>query len=282
MAQVIDVTVKTVFLHPGDGIIRRRLFRGQVEEYLSVEQPQVSNKRADMVARNSDGEIHHVEFQASNEAGFGLRMLGYYYYFLCTQETHVAQTVLYMGREPLRLENTVKTPTLDFRFEIVDLREYDAETLLAARNWADVLLALLAKGDPERALAVAIERLRAMGHEERAWAMGTLLVLSGILGIEESANERLKEFDVINVMENKVLGPLILRELEKGWNEGRQAGVQEGMQQGMQEVITELLTEKFGALPAWANTRLESASSEELHRWAKRVLHCASLEDTLR
>jgi len=157
---------------------------------------------------------------------------------------------------------------------------------LASDDWADVLLALLAKGDPEKALAVAIARLREMGHEERAWAMGTLLVLSGILGIEETANERLKEFDVINVMENKVLGPLILKELEKGRNEGLRQGIQEGMQQGMQqgvqEVLTELLTEKFGPLPAWAAARVQSASNEELHCWAKRVLRSASLEDTLR
>lgn len=171
MAQIIDVTAKTVFLHPGDGIIRRRLFHGQVDEYLPTEQPQVSNKRADMVARNSNGEIHHVEFQTTNEAGFGLRMLGYYYYFLCTQEKHVVQTVLYMGREPLRIETTIHTPTLEFRFEIIDLREYDAETLLASDDWADVLFALLAKGDPEKALTVAIARLREMGHEERAWAL---------------------------------------------------------------------------------------------------------------
>ena len=105
-------------------------------------------------------------------------------------------------------------------------------------------------------------------------ALSTLLVLSGILGIEEAVNEKLKEFDVINVMENKVLGPLILKELEKGRNEG--------MQQGMQGVLSEQLTEKFGALPTWATARLQSASSEELHLWAKRILHSASLENTMR
>ena len=80
MAQNFDVSAKTIFLHPGNGIIRRALFHGQVEEYLATEQPQVSNKRADMVVRNSDGEIHHVEFQTKNDSALGLRMLGYYYF----------------------------------------------------------------------------------------------------------------------------------------------------------------------------------------------------------
>ena len=274
MAQRYDVSIKTLFLHEGDGIIRRRVFGGRVTEHLATEQPQVSNHRADMVVRTGDGALHHVEFQATNEPGFGLRMLGYYYYLISTHEQHVIQTVLYLGREPLRLEAGYTSPSMDFRYEIVNLREYDAAALLASDDWADIALALLAKGDRERALEVAVSRLIEMGSEDRAWASGTLLLLSGILGIEETVNERMKEAGVIDLMENKVLAPLILRQYEKGRDEG--------MQQGMQGLLIQQLTEKFGALPAWAGSRLQSASNEELHSWAKRVLHSASLEDTLR
>ena len=278
MAQRYDVSIKTLFLHEGDGIIRRRVFGGKVTEHLATEQPQVSNHRADMVVRTGDGALHHVEFQATNEPGFGLRMLGYYYYLISTHGQHVIQTVLYLGREPLRLEDGYQSPSMDFRYEIVNLREYDAEPLLASDDWADIALALLAKGDREKALAVAVARLIEMESEDRAWASGTLLLLSGILGIEETVNERMKEAGVIDLMENKVLAPLILQQYEKGRNEG----MQQGMQQGMRGLLIEVLTEKFGALPTWASSRLQSASNEELHIWAKRVLHTDSLEDTLR
>ena len=63
---------------------------------------------------------------------------------------------------------------------------------------------------------------------------------------------------------------------------GRDEGIQQGMQEGMQGLLMQQLTEKFGALPAWASSRLQSASNEELHLWARRVLHTDSLEDTLR
>lgn len=33
------------------------------------------------------------------------------------------QTVLYLGREPLRVQSSYRTPSIDFRFEIVNLRE---------------------------------------------------------------------------------------------------------------------------------------------------------------
>jgi len=282
MAQRYDVSLKTLFLRAGDGIIRRRVFGSKVTEHLATEQPQVSNDRADMVVRTIDGSLHHVEFQATNEPGFELRMLGYYFYLITTHGQHVVQTVLYLGREPLRLESGYQTPSMDYRFEIVNLREYDAEPLLASDDWADIALALLAKGDREKALAVAVARLREMESEERAWASGTLLLLSGILGIEEAVNERMKEAGVIDLMENKVLAPLIQQQYEKGLDEGMQKGMQKGMQQGIQGVLIEQLTERFGVLPAWAEARLNSASDEELHAWAKRVLHSTTLEDTLR
>ena len=278
MAQRYDVSLKALFLREGDGIIRRLLFGGKVTEHLATEQPQVFNHRADMVVRTEDGSLHQVEFQISNEARFAVRMLEYYAYLLRVHKQHIVQTVLYLGREPLRLERTLKSPSMDFRFEIINLREYDAEPLLASPDWADNALALLAGGDSRKALDVALSRLRAMNSEDQAWASGTLLLLSGILGIEETVDARLKEVGMINVMENKVLGPLILKRCE----EAEQVGRSQGIQQGRLDLLREQLTEKFGSLPLWATQRLEAASADDLHTWAKRVLHGTTLEDTIR
>ena len=274
MAHHIDVSLKSLFLHEGDGIIRRLLFGGKVIEHLATEQPLVSNHRADTVVRVEDGSLHHVELQSDNEAGFGLRMLDYYVYFVRAHQQHIFQTVLYVGREPLRLETGYTSPSLNFEFQIINVRELDAEPLMASDDWADNALALLAKGDREKALDVALSRLRAMKSEDRDWASATLLILSGILGIEETVGERIKEAGMIDLMENKVLGPLFLKQIELGRSEGRQ--------EGRQGLLQEQLTEKFGPLPPWAAQRLQAATAEDLHTWAKRVLHGATLEDTLR
>lgn len=286
MAQRYDVSLKALFLREGDGIMRRLLFGGKVTEHLATEQPQVFNHRADMVVRTEDGSLHQVEFQTSNETGFAVRMLEYYAYLVRAHQQHVVQTVLYLGQEPLRLERTYTSPSMDFRFEIVNLREYEAEPLLASQDWADNALALLAKGEREKALVAVIARLRAMKSEDQDWAASTVLLLSGILGIEQAVNERLKEVGMINVMENKVLGPLIRQQFEegerKGRTEGQQLGRLEGKLEGRLDLLQEQLTEKFGSLPAWALQRLHAASAEELHSWAKRVLRSTTLEDTLR
>ena len=209
-------------------------------------------------------------------------MLEYYAYLVQVHKQHVIQTVLYLGQEQLRLERTYTSPSMDFRFEIVNLREYNPEPLLASEDWADNVLALLAKGEPEMALETILPRLRAMKGEVQDWAAGTLLQLSGILGIEETVNERLKEVGMINLMENKVLGPLIRQRFEEGEQKGRSEGRQEGRQKGRQDLLLEQLTEKFGPLPVWAMKRLEAASSEDLHTWAKRILSGTTLEETLR
>lgn len=270
MAHRYDVSLKALFMNEGDGIMRRRLFGGRVVQHLGTEQPVVSNRRADMVVRTEDGSIQHVEFQASHEPGFGVRMLRYYAYLVETYEVHARQTVLYLGREPLRLERGYQSPSIDFRYGIVNLRELDAGPLLASPDWADVALGLLAKGDREEALSVAVSRLREMGSAEREWASGTLVLLSGILGIEATVSERMKDTGMINAMENKVLAPLILEAERKG------------RQEGMNQLLLNLLTDKYGELPGWVSERLQGASPEQLYAWAKRVVQGLSLEETLR
>ena len=187
MAHHYDVPLKELFLHEGDGILRRRLFGGRIVEHLATEQPQVPNLRADLVVRTEDGSIHHLEFQTANEPHFGRRMLNYYLYLVNQHQQHIVQTVLYVGREPLRMETVYATPSLEFRFEIVNLREFDAEPLLASDDWADVVLALLAKGDTEKVIAAAIPRLQRMTGETRAWASGTMILLSGIMTWKSSS-----------------------------------------------------------------------------------------------
>ena len=197
-------------------------------------------------------------------------MLGYYVYYEGAYGEHVVQTVLYVGKDPLRMPDFYVTPTIDFRYTIVNLRELDAEPLLESPDWVDNVLALLAKGSPERVLEVVLPRIRAMQGEEQELAAGALTLLSGILGMEEILNERLQEIGMIDVMENKILGPAILKGLEQGRQEGKQG------------LLQDQLRSKFGPLPDWAAVRLISASDADIDKWARRILTSESLEDTLR
>ncbi len=90
---------------------------------------------------------------------------------------------------------------------------------------------------------------------------------------------------MINVMENKVLGPLIQRRFEEGVEQGLERGLEQGVEQArldQRELLLEQLSDKFGSVPAWAVQQLQGATLAELRTWAKRIIKSASLEETLR
>ena len=61
--------------------------------------------------------------------------------------------------------------------------------------------------------------------------------------------------------------------------QGLQQGAQKGRLQGEALLLQRMLTRRFAPLPEWVQTRLRSASSEELETWAERVLDATRLED---
>jgi len=70
-------------------------------------------------------------------------MLEYYAFLVRTHGQHVSQTVLYLGKDPMRLESEFQSPSTTHRIDIVNLRELDAEPRLSklgserreARSW---------------------------------------------------------------------------------------------------------------------------------------------------
>lgn len=135
MGQEYDVTFKYMFRN-SRGVLARMLF-GDAVEWPNIELPEVRNLRTDLLARASDGVLRHVEIQTSNEAGMGFRMLEYYTGLYRLQRAHVEQTMLYVGREALRMADAFETPSTQHCFRIVNLREMDGEDLLASADWTD-------------------------------------------------------------------------------------------------------------------------------------------------
>lgn len=62
---------------------------------------------------------------------------------------------------------------------------------------------------------------------------------------------------------------------------GRTEGRMEGRLEGEIGVLTRQLTRRFGALPTWAENRLNAATEEALAEWADAVLDASSLADVL-
>jgi hypothetical protein len=255
MAQQYDVSLKLLF-HHSKGLLARRLFGGAVVEWVNVEQPKVTNLRVDLLARLEDGSLRHVEVQARNEPDMGRRQLEYYLGFLRLLGKHVEQVVLYVGREPLRMLPVFETPSVRYEFQLLDMRDVDGEPLLASDDWGDNLLALLTSVEQERVLQRVERQIRSLQGEEQETAARLFVIVSGIIGLEGTVVERL---NMIDIMENKVIGPLILK--------------------GEVAMLTGLLEKQFGTVPDWVTEKLASANEAELMAWSKRVLDARTLSE---
>jgi predicted transposase YdaD len=83
------------------------------------------------------------------------------------------------------------------------------------------------------------------------------------------------------LMESPFTTELIAKTLERGRQEGRHEGRQEGRHLGEHDFLHKILEARFGPLPVWAEERLQSATDEDMLRWALKAPSAESLESAL-
>ena len=75
---------------------------------------------------------------------------------------------------------------------------------------------------------------------------------------------------------------IMLSQRIEQWAEGFIAtGRMEGRVEGEARVLARLLVRRFGALPAWAEARLNAAGEAELARWTDALLDAPSLTEVI-
>ncbi len=276
MAQDYDVSLKLFFRY-SKGLIAHAVFGDAgVAEWLNVEQPRVNNPRADLLARCGDGTLRHVEIETSNDPQMPRREAEYYLGFWRLLDEHVEQILLFASPHPLTMSPVFETPSMRYQFRILDLKTWDGEPLLASDDWGDNVLALLTAVEQERVLQRVEAQIRKLDGEEQQNAANLFAIISGIMGMEETV---LKRVSMIDIMENKILGPAIRKGIEQGRTEGRTEGRIEGRAEGERLVLSRQLTIKFGPLPESALARLRRASETELSSWVDRVLTAHTLDE---
>ena len=83
---------------------------------------------------------------------------------------------------------------------------------------------------------------------------------------------------MIDILQNKVLGPLVLEQIELGL----QAASESVRQEGLRLLFCRLAEKRFGPLPAWAQVSLANASPETLIQWTLALNEADSLEALFR
>ena len=83
---------------------------------------------------------------------------------------------------------------------------------------------------------------------------------------------------------NSFLTEEIMREswvVQEWLQKGHEAGLQAGLLEGRLQFLRSLLEDKFGAIPLWAEERLQKADSAQIDLWGHRILRAVSLDEVL-
>ena len=267
-----------------------------VKQFLNVELPTVRSRKVDLLLLLNDGTILHVEFQSSNHRDMALRMAEYYVLLKLKFGKPVRQIVLYFGNGRLTMADTFKQDSMAFSYELLDIRSWSADDLLASEQESDQVLALLAGGrsDTLHLIRDVLGKIALMSGPAKERALAFANVLSGLRGFERIVfEESISMGQLIDWKKNAVLREMydeaVDEGLEKGRVEGREEGREEGRVEGREEgleiglghMIQSILSQMFGPLPRWAQQRIKSAKKDQLEMWGARVAGAKSLENVI-
>ena len=274
MAHDYDVALKLLFRNKSSQAVQE-IAGGPVKRWLDKELPAIRNTRADLIGETLGGEIVHLEFMSKNQKFFELRMAGYYVEIYQACGRHPRQALVYVGRGKLRMGGHFKSPTLSFRFRVVDLRELNGRRFLESDSVSDRILSVLMRlKNRRRAIRRILSTISALNVRAREEALGQLMVICGLRGIEREVEEEISKVPVLNsLLDHKVLG----REFKKGLEQGRNEGQAKAEAKGEAKLLRRILEHRFKKLPKWVDNKLATATPAQLEQWGERLLDEKSL-----
>jgi len=127
---------------------------------------------------------------SENRKLFEHRVAGYYVEIYRAWSRHPRQALVYVGQAKLRMNGHFKSPTLSFRFRMVDLRQVDGRSFLSSHEAGDQILPLLMglknRREVIRRIVATIATLDPRPREE---ALGQLPVICGLRKLETVIQE---------------------------------------------------------------------------------------------
>ena len=274
-----DISMKSILESLGN-ILTPSLTGSKPVELLNVVFNSVMSRIPDLVWRLADGRIFHLEIQSYNDPSMPIRML--IYWFLLRERyprDSLVQHVLYIGDRPCSMATSIVEANVSYRYDLTDIRDIEEDVFLSSESPADRLLAVLSKVGNER---ITIRRILASwaGNpiREREDLIQKLVILSGLRKLNEIVLEEVAKMPItIDPMENTT----IRRWIEQGMEKGIEKGIEKGMEKGGANILGKLLSKRFGPLPPEAEGKLRSAHSDQLERWALRLMDANTLDEVL-
>ena len=153
-------------------MVRRMGLKPHSIKKLPTEIQRTLERRLDEVnlAEDESGEyILHFEYQRDNEPDIIGRMMEYRGILYRKYKKPIIQAVLYYGDEPMKMDNEYTDPQTTMHFELFDIRQTSARSLLTSPYPEEVVMAVLANFDkeaPETIIKAIFKRLKALAKSE--------------------------------------------------------------------------------------------------------------------
>lgn len=277
-----DTALKRILQRWGSSVWQQ-LANDGVARWCSPELPKVSTQYADLLAETASGQLWHLELQSTNDSLMRFRMLDYASAVRWAHDRFPAQCVLYVGREPLRMEATIEDRNLWFRYRVVDVRDLDGESLLAGGDVGDNIVAILTRlRNSEDAVRSVLKAIARLDEPDRLEAFEALLIVASLRELEVKIEQEARMMPVFDdILENKVLGREFKRGLEEGVKQGREEGREEGLHDGELKIIRRQVASRFGQAPPAVDQRLAQLTPAELEDLSVRVLRADSVDELM-
>ena len=271
--QEYDAALKLLLQSSANSLLRQATGL-TVTHWLNVELPKLETTRADLLGRTEDNTLVHVELQSTNDATMAFRMADYALRIYSRFDQFPKQIVLYVGKAPMRMPSVWREPDSDqpdllYRYILVDIRELDANLLLASPRIEDNVLAILARlQNQAAAVRQILHRIANLEQPQRRDALAQLLVISKLRDLANLVQEETRKMPILDdIMDHDVLGP-VLRQ-----------GRKEGSEDMGRRISRRWIARRFGNVPAWVDARLAGLSADELEALNDRLPEVSEIKD---
>ena len=263
--------------------LARYLLNMRIEaiEILDSESQRIEQRRADLVvlARRAAGEfLLHFEIQNDNEVLIPARMLRYLSDLaLAYPRYQIEQCLIYIGKRPLRMTDSMHHPGLDYHYRLIDMQQVDCDLFLQRSDPDALVLAILCdfKGRDDRAVVREIlQRLRAATREQPG-RFGEYLQMLEVLSTNRDLKDCIQEEEkMMNVaIEDLPSYQLVVdKVMEKGIEKGIEKGMEKGAEQNARTMFLRLFEARFGGPDGQVLARVEAASAAQMMDWSEALL----------
>lgn len=247
-------------------------------ELLDAEQQRIEDRRADLVARVvlPDGEpfLLHIEIQNDNQAHMPARMMRYLSdILLAYPEPPVRQYLVYIGKKPLAMADSLALPRFTYRYDIVNMHRVDCRALLQQDSpdaWILAILCDFQECTPREVIHTILTRLVDRLHENPP-RLREYVDMLDILASNRDLNLNIREeLNMLSIDVEKLATYQMGMEkgMEKGIEKGMEKGLEQGLEQGARQramaIARNLLDMGLGSGQVASATGLSPAEIETL------------------